>query len=105
MYCIGGDKTAVAVPLAVAGASARAREYQEQKSQPLSDCGLREMGLWLAEAILRPEPSPEEQDQILRSALQRKVVEIFPERTVPGSNQDITSELERRQIYRNEVVV
>ena len=64
------------------------------------------MGLWLSgiqwEAVMRPEFSSEEQDQVLRSALQYKVEQIFPQRSVRISNQDvsfITAELKKLQYY------
>ena len=75
---------AVAVPLAGAGAEARTRQYTVKTNRPLPDSGIREMGVWLSDiqwdAVMRPEFSPQEQDQILRSALQDKVDKIFPEK-------------------------
>ena len=97
---------AVAVPLAGAGAEAKTREYTVKTNRPLPASGIREMGLWLSdikwEAVLRPELCPEDQDAILRSALQYKVDQIFPEKKVRVSNQDvsfITLELKRLQMY------
>ena len=97
---------AVAVPLAGAGPEARTREYSIKKNRPLPESGIRDMGLWLSdiqwEAVMRPDFSPGEQDQVLRSALQHKVNEIFPEKTVRISNQDvafITSDLKKLQRY------
>ena len=97
---------AVAVPLAGAGPEARTREYRVKKNRPLPESGIRDMGLWLSdiqwEAVMRPDFSPGEQDQVLRSALQHKVNEIFPEKTVRISNQDvafITSDLKKLQRY------
>ena len=97
---------AVAVPLAGAGPEARTREYSVKKNRPLPESGLREMGLWLSdiqwEAVMRPDFSPGEQDQVLRSALQHKVNQIFPEKSVRISNQDvsfITSDLKKLQRY------
>jgi hypothetical protein len=97
---------AVAVPLAGAGAEAKTREYRVKTNRPLPASGIREMGLWLSdikwEAVLRPELCPEDQDAILRSALQYKVDQIFPEKNVRVSNQDvsfITSELKKLQMY------
>ena len=75
---------AVALPLAGAGQEARTREYRVKTNRPLPDSGIRQMGIWLFEInwdeILRPELNPEEQDQILRTYLQNKVDQIFPEK-------------------------
>jgi hypothetical protein len=97
---------AVAVPLAGAGAEARTRQYSVKTNQPLPDSGIREMGQWLAdiqwEILLRPEFSPEEQDQILRSALQHKVDQIFPQKSVRISSQDvsfITADIKKLNFY------
>lgn len=97
---------AVALPLAGAGVEAKTREYRVKTNRPLPESGIRQMGLWLAdidwETILRQELDPEEQDQIFRGALQRKMGEIFPEKKVRVSCQDlpfITSELKSLQKY------
>ena len=97
---------AVAVPLAGAGEEARTRQYSVKTNRPLPDSGIREMGQWLAdiqwEILLRPELSPEEQDQILRSALQHKVDQIFPQKSVRISSQDvsfITADIKKLKFY------
>ena len=99
-------KNAVALPLAGAGQEARTREYRVKTNRPLPDSGIRQMGIWLFEInwdeILRPELNPEEQDQILRTYLQNKVDQIFPEKKVRISSQDlpfITSEIKTLQKY------
>ena len=97
---------AIAVPLAGAGADVKTREYAVKSSRPLPASGIREMGLWLSGiqwgAVLRPEFDPDEQDQVLRAALQHKVDQVFPEKKVRISNQDvsfITADLKKLQMY------
>ena len=64
------------------------------------------MGVWLSDiqwkAVMRPEFSPEEQEQILRAALQYKVDQIFPEKYVRISNQDVafvTADMKKLKSY------
>ena len=68
---------AVAVPLAGAGPEARTREYRVKINRPLPDSGIRDMGCWLANIqwgeVLRLDLNPEEQDQIFRSILTKKM--------------------------------
>ena len=97
---------AVAVPLAGAGPEGRTREYRVKTNRPITESGIRDMGLWLAniqwEEELKPYMSPQEQDKILRSILTQKLDDIFPEKSVRVSNQDdpfVTSEIKKLQMY------
>ena len=99
-------KNAVAVPLAGAGTGAVTREYSVKTSRPLPDSGKREFGLWLAntnwEELLAQGINSEEQDCIMRNALECKLNQIFPEKKCRISNQDfsfITADLKKLKKY------
>jgi hypothetical protein len=93
--------TAVAVPLAGAGAAAVTREYTVRESRPLPDSAIREFGQWMSQtdwSRLDGDMSPTIQAQVFQNTLQDNVDFYFPTKKCRISNTDkpfITKELKR----------
>ena len=89
------------------------RHYQVMKTRPLCESGVREFGSWLTHhdwKDLDVSNHPDEKEQIFLNLLSSKINEIFPEKSVKLSNQDLPfinwklKDMKRKlqRLYRNQ---
>ena len=68
------------------------REYRIKKTRPLCESGVRELGNWLTHQDWEEMDKcdqPDGKEQLFSDLLSSKVSEIFPEKSVKLSNQDL----------------